>query len=73
MTEPPWDDGIADALALTEAVREDRVGHVAVILRHCNSFEVAVVLAKLLAAVADESDATREHLRKWGQQTARRP
>ena len=66
------DDALADALALVQAVREDRTGDIAVLLRHCTVYEVAVTLAKLLAEAADESGATPGHLRTWGQQAVRR-
>ena len=73
MTEPCFhDDGLCDGIALVTAVREDRTADIAVLLRHCNAYEVALTLAKLVAEAADESGATPEHLRTWGTAAARR-
>jgi hypothetical protein len=66
-------DDLADAVALAQAVREDRTGDVAVLLRHCSPFGVIVTLAKLLAAAADESNASAEHMRFWAERAVRRP
>jgi hypothetical protein len=68
----PWDDDTADALAITQAVRDDRTGDVAVILRHSSPFSLALTLAKLLAAAADECGASPDHLRLWGHQAVNR-
>lgn len=72
-----WEDAWRDALALTEAVRDGRTGDVQFLLRsmvaeHGKAELAAVTLAKLLAEVASERDASPEHLRRWAQVAARR-
>jgi hypothetical protein len=49
------DDAVADAIALTEAVGRDETAHVAVLLRHMNTYEVAVTLAKLLSELVNDN------------------
>jgi hypothetical protein len=68
-----WSDDLADALALAQAVRDDRTGDVAVLLRHANPYAVALTLAKLLGEAADEGEASPEHVRHWAAQAVNRP
>jgi len=68
----PWPDDLADALALTQAVRDERTGDVAVLLRHCNPYATMLTLAKLLGEAANESDASADWLRHWGYLASRR-
>lgn len=71
----PWDDALADAVALVEAqLRDDgnTAGDVAALLRHGNPFSQAVVLSKLLSEVVREQDVSGEHLRTWARQAANR-
>ncbi len=69
MTAAEHDDATMDAIALVEAVRGDRADHIAAVLRHMNSYEVALTLAKLMCALvtANESGqaACAECFRDW--------
>jgi hypothetical protein len=72
-TEPlEHDDDVADAVALTAAVRADDAEAVAAVLPNANLLNVCLVLARLLAVAADEGSAGPEHLRAWAEQAAGR-
>lgn len=77
MIEPeswqPWQDDLADAVALTQAIRADDTEGVAAILRNCNSYATCITLAKLLAVAAEEGQASPDHLRSWAASAVRRP
>jgi len=73
VSDEPWRDDVADAVALAQAVREDRTGDVAVILRHCNPFATALTLAKLLAEAVSEAGASEEWFRTWSARAIGRP
>jgi len=69
------EDDLLDALALVEAFRRDdenSAADVTAVLRGCNSYGMALTLAKLLAAAADERDASPAHLRDWAAQAVNR-
>lgn len=59
------DDAAADAVALTCALRCGDTAGIAVILKHANAYSVSLNLARLLAAAADEVDASPEWFRRW--------
>lgn len=72
----PHDNGLFDAIALTEAIRTDdetTVRSVEVVLRHCNAYDVALTLARLLAEVCDEQEIDPVHFRRWSADAVRRP
>ena len=73
---PEHDDATMDAIAMVEAVREDDTGDIAVILRACNSYAVALALAKMLAGLVAANErgegACQECFRDWCIEAARR-
>jgi hypothetical protein len=73
MTTPAkWDDGLADAWACVQAVRQDDTEGLAVVLRHGNPVELSVTLAKLVAEVLDEQQVTPEWFREWAESAVNR-
>ena len=71
----PHNDGLFDAIALTEAIRRDdetTVRSVEVVLRHCNSYDVALTLARLLAEVCKEQEVDPVHMRRWAADAVKR-
>ena len=69
-------DGLFDAIALTECIRRDdeyTATDMQAILRNCNVMDVAVTLAKLLAEAADDIQVRPAWLRYWAEACADRP
>lgn len=77
MIEPgpqgPWDDALADAVAMVEAQLRDDIVGIAALLRHGSPYSQAVVLSKLLAEVIGEQDVSAAHFREWSEAAANRP
>lgn len=69
-------DGLFDAIALTEAVRRDDEytgTDIKAILRNANVYDVSVTLAKLLAEACDDVEVRPEWFRHWAESSAGRP
>jgi len=59
-------------MAVVECVRQGDTETLAVVLRHGNACELAVMLAKLLAELLDEQEVPAQWFREWALAAARR-
>jgi hypothetical protein len=62
---PAWDDDAADVMAAVQAVRDDDLAALAVLLRSGSPGGMLLTAVKLLAEAADEAEATPAHWRRW--------
>lgn len=69
----PWDDALADSVALVVAEVSDDLAGAGAILRNGSHRHMVVTLAKLLSEVVTEQEVSPAHFRTWAGQAANRP
>ena len=68
----PWDDGLADVLALCRASLDDDEEAVRVILRHCSRSDVLGTSLRLLSQAIAEAGPCPMHLWQWARSALER-
>jgi hypothetical protein len=69
----PWDDALADSVALVCAELAEDLAGAGAILRNGSHRHMVVALAKLLSEVVTEQDVSPAHFRTWARQAVDRP
>jgi hypothetical protein len=69
----PWDDGLADVVALVIAARAEDVDAVRVVLRYGDTLHMLATAAVLLGRVLGEQGISDEWFREWARCAVRRP